>query len=487
VSDVVTIPVNLSAIAPEIILLGCAAALMLFGVFLNGITARVFCAVVTIGGFVGAMIAVAAQWDDRGHWSFAHTLRVDDFGRGAGLIVFSAGLLATLVGWGTPWMRNRAVEYHTLLLIGAGGMSLLAISNSFVTVFVALELLSICLYILVAMDVDTLSSLEGGLKYLIVGAVGAALLLYGAALVYGATGAFEFDRIAAGARGRGDDALLLGGLALVIVGLAFKANAAPLHMWTPDAYEGAPTPVTTFMSAATKVAALVVIMRVLVTAFPGQHDIWKNALAGLAIASFAIGNLAALRQTNVKRMLAYSTVGHTGFLLTAVAAGGALGARSLLFYLVVYAVTNVGAFTIVAIREREIGRPVEIRDFAGYAYTRPVLSIAMTIFMLSLAGIPPTAGFLAKLGIFSAAVQSDLTYLAVCGVIATMVALVYYLRVPLAVIDREARLPIAEARPGFAPAGLTAVLSAVAVIILFVVPGPVLDLAKTAGTSLFGG
>ena len=216
-------------------------------------------------------------------------------------------------------MRERAVEYHTLLLIGAGGMSLLAISNSFVTVFVALELLSICLYILVAMDSDELLSLEGGLKYLIVGAVGAALLLYGAAMVYGATGSFEFDRIAAGARGHGDDALLLGGMALVIAGLAFKANAAPLHMWTPDAYEGAPTPVTTFMSAATKVAALIVIMRVLVTAFPTIRHL-EERLAGLAIASFAIGNLAALRQTNVKRMLAYSTVGHTGFLLTAVAA-----------------------------------------------------------------------------------------------------------------------------------------------------------------------
>ena len=290
--------------------------------------------------------------------------------------MFSAGLLATLVAWGTPWMRERAIEYHSLLLIGAGGMSLLAISNSFVTVFVALELLSICLYILVAMDSNELLSLEGGLKYLIVGAVGAALLLYGAALVYGSTGHLEFDGIARVARGQGDDALLLGGIALVIVGLGFKANAAPLHMWTPDAYEGAPTPVTAFMSAATKVAALIVITRVLVTAFPDQSDLWKNVLAGLAIASFAVGNLAALRQTNVKRMLAYSTVGHTGFLLTAVAADSPKGAEALLFYLVVYAAMNIGAFAVVAVREREIGRPVEIRDFNGYAYSRPVLSIS---------------------------------------------------------------------------------------------------------------
>ena len=482
-----TVPVSFSGIAPEIVLIVAAASLLLFGVFLSPLAARAFATVVTLGAFVGAIIAVAVQWDDAAHYSFEHTLRVDAFGRGAGLIVFSAGLLATLVARGTPWMRERAIEYHSLLLIGAGGMSLLAISNSFVTVFVALELLSICLYILVAMDSNELLSLEGGLKYLIVGAVGAALLLYGAALVYGSTGHLEFDGIARVARGQGDDALLLGGIALVIVGLGFKANAAPLHMWTPDAYEGAPTPVTAFMSAATKVAALIVITRVLVTAFPDESDLWKNVLAGLAIASLAIGNLAALRQTNVKRMLAYSTVGHTGFLLTAVAADSPKGAEALLFYLVVYAAMNIGAFAVVAVREREIGRPVEVRDFNGYAYSRPVLSIAMIIFMLSLAGIPPTAGFLAKLAVFSAAVDSDLAYLAVCGVIATMVALVYYLRIPLAVIDRDARRPVAEPRPGYGVASLTAGVSALAVLALFLVPGPIFDMARTASTSLFGG
>jgi NADH-quinone oxidoreductase subunit N len=482
-----TVPISFSSFSPEIVLLCAAAGLLLFGVFLSPLAARAFSTVVSLGAFIGAIIAVSLQWGDAPRYAVDHTLRVDDFGRSAGLIIFAAGLLATLVAWGSPWMRDRAVEYHTLLLIGAGGMSLLAISNSFVTVFVALELLSICLYILVAMDADSLSSLEGGLKYLIVGAVGAALLLYGAALVYGTTGALEFDRIATAARGHSTDAVLLGGIALVIAGLGFKANAAPLHMWTPDAYEGAPTPVTAFMSAATKVAALIVITRVLVTAFPDQSDLWKNVLAGLAIASFAIGNLAALRQTNVKRMLAYSTVGHTGFLLTAVAADSEKGAQALLFYLVVYAAMNIGAFAIVAVREREIGRPVEISDFNGYAYTRPVLSIAMIIFMLSLAGIPPTAGFLAKLAVFSAAVDSDLTYLAVCGVIATMVALVYYLKIPLAVIDRDARRPVAEPRPGFGVASLTAGVSALAVLALFFVPGPIFDMARTAGTSLFGG
>jgi NADH-quinone oxidoreductase subunit N len=304
--------------------------------------------------------------------------------------------------------------------------------------------------------------------------------------VYGTTGQLQFDGIAAAIRlGDANDAVLLTGLALLLAGLAFKANAAPFHMWTPDAYEGAPTPITGFMSAATKIAALVIAFRVLTTAFPQEHDLWQNVLAGLAVVSFAVGNIAALRQTDVKRMLAYSTIGQTGFLLTAVAAGTPLGAQALIFYLVVYALMNLGAFGVVAIRERELERPAQIDDFRGYAYRRPVLSTAMVVFMLSLAGIPPTAGFLGKLYVFSAAAGADLVWLALAGAIATMVALVYYLRIPFAVIDREARVPVARLRPGFAAAGLVAVVAMVAVVGFFVLPNGLTQFAKDAGASLF--
>jgi NADH-quinone oxidoreductase subunit N len=483
-----TIPVSWSAIAPEIVLLGCACVLVAVAVFLPLGAARWAAAVVAAGGFVAAGAISVSQYDDSARYAFAHTLRIDALGQAGRLIVFSAGLLAVLVSWGSPWLRDRAIECYALLMTAAAGMSLLAVSNSFVTVFVALELFSLCLYVLVALDVDDLSSLEGGLKYLIVGAVGAGLLLYGSALVYGTTGAFEFDRIArAITSGGSDDPLLLTGLGLILVGLGFKANAAPFHMWTPDAYEGAPTPVTAFMSAATKAVALVTVLRVLHGAFPRETELWQTVLAGLAIASFAVGNLAALRQTNVKRMLAYSTVGHTGFLFTAVAAHSVLGTQALVYYLAVYAATNVGAFAVVAIREREVERPVEIDDFRGYAYRRPVVSIAMIVFMMSLAGIPPTAGFLGKVVVFGAAVDNGQTYLAVAGVIATMVALVYYLRVPFAMIDRDARVPIARTRAGFGAASLAATLSAAIVLFLLIVPGPLLDAAKTAGDSFFGG
>jgi NADH-quinone oxidoreductase subunit N len=481
-----TIPVSFTAIGPEIILLGTAAVLLVTAIFLPDEPARLLSAAATTAALAAATIFAAVSFHDHARAPFDHTLRIDAFGQGGRMLVFVAAILAVAISWGMGDLRERGVEYHVLLLTAASGMSLLCVANSFVTAFVALELFSLALYVLVAIESDDLRSLEGGLKYLIIGSIGAAFLLYGAALTYGASGQLEFDRIQAGlALGDRHDVLVLLGLTLVIVGLGFKANAAPFHMWTPDAYEGAPTPVTAFMSAATKVVALVFALRVLVTAFPRQSDVWQIGLAGIVIASFAVGNLGALRQANVKRMLAYSTVGHTGFLLTAVAAHSALGTRALLYYLTVYGATNLGAFGIVAVRERELGRPVEIADFAGWGYRRPVLGVAMLVCMLSLAGFPPTGGFLGKLYIFSAAVQNGQTYLAVVGVVATMVGLVYYLRVPFALYDREAPVPKATPGPGFGLAASAALAASLAALVLGIVPTPLIDLARTASSSLF--
>ena len=481
-----TIPVSFSAIGPEVILLGTAAVLLVVAIFLPDEPARRLGAAATAIALAAATIYSAAAFNDAARAPFDHTLRIDAFGEGARMLVFVAAIVAVAFSWGMGHLRERGVEYHVLLLTATAGMSLLCVSNSFVTAFVALELFSLALYVLVAIETDDLLSLEGGLKYLIIGSVGAAFLLYGAALTYGASGQLEFDRIRAGlAQGDSHDVLVLMGLAMVIVGLGFKANAAPFHMWTPDAYEGAPTPVTAFMSAATKVVALVFAVRVLVTAFPRQSDVWQIGLAGIVIASFAIGNLGALRQSNVKRMLAYSTVGHSGFLLTAVAAHSALGTRALLYYLTVYGAMNLGAFGIVAVRERELGRPVQVADFGGWGYRRPLLGIAMVVCMLSLAGFPPTGGFLGKLYIFSAAVQNGQTYLAVAGVIATMVGLVYYLRVPFALFDRDVAVPKPVAGAGHNIAAGAATAAALAVLVLGIIPSPLIDLARTASGSLF--
>jgi NADH-quinone oxidoreductase subunit N len=484
---VIQIPISFSAIAPEIILLAAASVLLVVGVFVSDAVAPRLSAPVAAAALIAATAVSATQFHDAARLPFDHTLRIDAFGQGGRMLIFLAGLLAVGVSLGMTDLRSRAVEYHALLLSACAGMSLLAVSNSLVTTFVALELFSICLYVLVAIETDDLLALEGGLKYLIVGSVGAAFLLYGSALVYGATGQLEFDRIAAALRhGDPHGVLLLAGIALVIVGLGFKANAAPFHMWTPDAYQGAPTPVTAFMSAATKVVALVIAFRLLVTAFPRQTDVWQIGIAGIVFACFIAGNLGALRQANVKRMLAYSTVAHSGFLLTAVAAHSDLGGRALLYYLTVYGAMNVGAFAIVAIRERELGRPVEIADFAGWGYRRPLLGIALVVFMLSLAGFPPTGGFVGKLYIWSAAVANGQTYLAVAGVAATVVGLVYYLRIPFALYDRDTAVPAPAAGAGYGPAAAVALVACVIVVAVGVVPSPLIDLARTASGSLFG-
>jgi NADH-quinone oxidoreductase subunit N len=481
-----SIPVSFTAIGPEIILLGTAAVLLVTMIFLPDEPARLFSAGATAVAFAAATVWAAVSFHDGARAPYDHTLRIDAFGQGGRMLVFVAAIVAVAFSWGMRDLRERGVEFHVLLLTAGAGMSLLCVANSFVTAFVALELFSLALYVLVAIEADDLHSLEGGLKYLIIGSVGAAFLLYGAAITYGASGQLEFDRIhAALATGDHHDVLVLLGLTLVLVGLGFKANAAPFHMWTPDAYEGAPTPVTAFMSAATKVVALVFALRVLVTAFPGQSDVWQIGVAGIVIASFVVGNLGALRQANVKRMLAYSTVGHSGFLLTAVAAHSALGTRALLYYLTVYGAMNLGAFGIVAVREREIGRPVEIADFAGWGYRRPLLGVCMLICMLSLAGFPPTGGFLGKLYIFSAAAQNGQAWLAVAGVVATMVGLVYYLKVPFALYDRDVAVPQATPGPAFRLTASASTLAALAALVLGIVPTPLIDLARSASSSLF--
>jgi NADH-quinone oxidoreductase subunit N len=484
---VTTVPVSWSAIAPEIVLLSCACVLLTCAIFLPARLAHPVGAAVAAGAFAAAMVAPIAQWHDAPRTAFDDTLRIDAFGNGARLLIFAAGLLAVVVAWGMPHLFDRAVEYHALLLAAAAGMSLLAVSNSLVIAFIALELFSIALYVLVAIDVDALPGLEGALKYLIVGSVGAAFLLYGSALVYGATGQFEFDLIAQSIRhGDAHGGVLLLGVAMIIVGLGFKANSAPFHMWTPDAYEGAPTPVTAFMSAATKTVALVLAFRVLVAAFGEDSAIWQDAVGALAVASFAVGNLAALRQANVKRMLAYSTIGHTGFLFTAVAVHTQAAARAMFYYLAIYSLMNIGAFALVAIRERELGRPVLIDDFRGYAYRRPLLALSMVVFMLSLAGLPPMGGFIAKITIWSSAVDGGQTYLAIVGVAATLVGLGYYLKIPFALVDRDVPIPESPYRPAFAVTSATVLATAVAVMVLGIIPGPLLDLAQTASASLIG-
>jgi NADH-quinone oxidoreductase subunit N len=353
--------------------------------------------------------------------------------------------------------------------------------------FLALEWFSIALYVMCALDYDVEGSLEAGLKYLIVGSFGSAVLLFGSALVYGATGQISFEGIAKaiGSHGLSSDSLLVVGIALLIAGLAFKMSAAPFHMWTPDVYEGAPTPVTAWMSAATKVAALVLAMRVMQTAFPHDEHLWTVAFAAIAVASLAIGNLAALVQTNVKRILAYSAVSQAGFMLIGLSAGSALGAQALMFYLIPYAAMAVGSFAIVAARERELGEPVTLENLAGFGWERPFLGVAMFVFMLGFTGLPVSGLFVGKFYVFAAAYEAGWAWLVVVGVIATLVSLYYYLSVIRAMYMRGPTLALAGGSPPrdrltHTAVGMTLVVS---VGSLFAV-APLLDIAQSAANAL---
>jgi NADH-quinone oxidoreductase subunit N len=363
-------------------------------------------------------------------------------------------------------------------------------SANLMVMFLALEWFSIALYVMCAIEYDVEGSLEAGLKYLIIGSFGSAALLFGSALVYGATGRIGFAQIAqvVGTQGLAHDSMLVLGLAMIIAGLGFKSSAAPFHMWTPDVYEGAPTTVTAFMSAATKVAAFALAFRVLQTAFPQEHYLWGWAFAGIAVASLAIGNLAALVQRNLKRMLAYSSISHAGFLLIGLSAGSALGGRALMYYLIVYAAMAFGSFAVVAARERELGEPVTLDNLAGFGWERPFLGVAMWFFLFGFAGLPLGGGFVAKFYVLSAAYQHGWTWLVIVGVVATLVSLYYYLAVVRAMYMRpsaELRLAPAGGSPPREPLLHIAVGLALAVSVgsLFAV-GPVIGLAKHAVNAL---
>jgi NADH-quinone oxidoreductase subunit N len=359
-------------------------------------------------------------------------------------------------------------------------------ANNLMTLFLGLEWFSICLYILCAVDRDRLGGLEAALKYLVIGGFGSAVLLFGSALVYGATGQLGFAAI--GAAGSAHDSLLVFGLAMIIAGLAFKASAAPFHMWTPDVYEGAPTPVTAFMAAATKTAALVVTLRLLRTAFPGDAHLWTVAVAAIAVCSLVVGNLAALVQKGVKRMLAYSSISHAGFMLIAVSANSNLGARALLYYLIPYAAMSLGSFAVVAARERELGVPVTFENMAGFGWERPLLGVSMWAFMLGFAGFPLTGGFVGKFYAFAAAYRHGWTWLVIVGVLATLVSLYYYLGLVRAMFMRRTEdlqlAPIGGSPPRDALLQSAVVACLVVTVGSFFAVQPMIDLARHAANSL---
>jgi NADH-quinone oxidoreductase subunit N len=480
--------IDWAALSPVLITLGGATVVLLVSLFLPVGVRRAFGSAIAALCFVAAGAAAIALFvaDETGRSIVSDAIRRDRLAEYAQVLIMGAGLLTVGVSYREAARDERAGEYYALLLTAASGMAFFVAANNLMTLFLGLEWFSICLYILTAIAVERLPGLEAGLKYLIVGSFGSAILLFGSALVYGATGEIGFEQIAAGTADA-ERLFVVAGLAMIVVGLAFKASAAPFHMWTPDVYEGAPTPVTAFMSAATKVAAIVVTMRVLVTAFPGEEELWTVALAVIVCISLAWGNLAAIVQTGLKRMLAYSSISHAGFLLMPVAAGNALGGRAVLYYLVPYAAMSIGAFAVVAVRERELNAPVTLDGMAGFGWERPFLGGSMALFMFGFIGLPPTGIFLGKFYAFSAVIDRGWTWLAIVGVVFTAVSVYYYAGVIRAMFMQPRELTVVAAGGSPPPDRLlvTAVAASVVVAVgSFVAADPLLDVARDAVASL---
>jgi len=375
---------------------------------------------------------------------------------------------------------QEAGEFYILVLLSALGMMLMASAGDLIIVFLGLETMSIALYVLTGFFRHRLEAGEASMKYFLMGAFASAFFLYGIALIFGATGSTNLDRIAnAVAAGAERDPMLAIGFGLLLVGFGFKISAVPFHMWAPDAYEGAPTSITAFIATGSKAAAFASLLRVLLTALRGAPLDWPMLMWGMAAITMSVGNVVALAQQNLKRMLAYSSIAHVGYMLVGVVAGGSLGNGAVLFYLLVYTFTTAGAFGAILLLERNGREAVQLADYGGLATRHPVLAVALSVFLLSLIGIPPTAGFVGKFYLFGAAVKSGYVWLAVIGVLNSAVAAYYYLRLIVFMYMREPEGAPTVMAPSFSGA-LALVVALWGVVQLGVAPGPLFDLAQAA-------
>lgn len=377
--------------------------------------------VVTLGVTIGLAVW---QWDTN-EAVVARAMAVDDLSLGLTILFCAGGIAATLMAVGSAAAEDAGHgEFHALLLSSVLGMVVLAGASDLISLFIGFELLSIPLYVLCASELRRATSLESGLKYLIVGSVGSATLVYGLAMIYGATGATSFDAIrsAIATTGFDHDVLLLTGVALAITGLAFKASVAPFHQWTPDVYEGAPTPVTAFMAVATKAAAFGVLLRLFDVALIGTSGTWMPILSVLATITIVVGNVGALGQSSLKRLLAYSSVAQAGYMLAGVVVSTSLGVAATAFYLAAYLLMNLAAFAVISARERVSGRGDDISAMNGLGEESPLLAWAMTVSMLALAGFPATVGFFGKIYLIDAAVDNGYGWLGAVIVLGSAVS-----------------------------------------------------------------
>jgi NADH-quinone oxidoreductase subunit N len=436
-------------------------------------------------GLVGAAIASALLWN-RNASSFG-VVQADNFGLFVTAVLIIVGILS--LAYSGPTVEREHLppgEYYALMLFAIAGMMLMATASDLLVIFLALEVLSLAVYVLTGIRRDSPLGTEAALKYFLLGAFSSAFFLYGIAFTYGVTGSTRLDRVGSliAAQALAPTPMQLLALGLLLVGFAFKVSAVPFHMWTPDVYEAAPPAVTGFMSTGVKAAAFAAFARVFLSAFEPLKAHWGPVLWAVAAATMIVGSVVGVVQSSVKRMLAYSSIAHGGYLLVALLAGNDIGKSAVLFYLLAYAVTNLGAFGVIAMLDNADRPNDRVQDYAGLWNEQPALAALMTIFLLSLGGFPPLAGFIAKWYVFSAAIKAGYTWLAILGVLTSVVAVFFYLRIIVMMYmtptDRPAQFP---AVPKIA--GVALVVSAVLVFYLGILPTRVLDWAAASISTIF--
>jgi NADH-quinone oxidoreductase subunit N len=472
--------VDMLLIAPEMIVAGFGLLVLLVGVFSPRQGGKSHLGIISLIGIALAFCYTVPQIGS-GRTGFGGMFTSDGYALFFKIIFFIVSFLTVLISMGFTRREGiEAGEYYALVLFATLGMMLMAAGTHLMTIFLGLETMSISIYILAGMLRDDRKSVESALKYFLLGAFATGFLLYGIAFLYGSTGSLTLKDIGAYIASNKQlmrSPMLLMSLAFLTIGFGFKIASVPFHMWTPDVYEGAPTTITAFMATGVKAAGFAALVRVFFSALPSLLPDWTTVMWVLAVATMTVGNLVAISQSNIKRMLAYSSIAHAGYLLIAIVAGNASGISGVLFYLMSYAFMNLGAFTCVILLGKKGEENTLITDYSGIGFKYPALAAAMTIFLLSMAGIPPLGGFMAKFYVFSAAVQSNLYWLVVIGVLNSAVSVYYYLRVTVLMYFREPEREITGLQFSF-PSCVALALAVIGTLYMGLFPANVLSFAQ---------
>ncbi len=468
---------SLAPALPEIVLVLGAMLLLMVGAYRENSTQ-----VVNLGAIMLLIVAAFIVARVPGGTILNGSFIVDDFARFLKILTYIGSAVAIVMSLNyMAAEKEEKFEFSVLILLSTTGMGMLISAGDLIALYLGLELMSLALYVVAASSRDSVRSTEAGLKYFVLGALSSGMLLYGCSLIYGFTGNVSFAGIAK-ASGEGAGIGLIFGLVFLFAGFCFKVSAVPFHMWTPDVYEGAPTPVTAFFAAAPKIAAMAIFARATISAFPNITLQWQQIVVFVSIASMVLGAFAAIGQTNIKRLMAYSSIGHMGFALVGLAAGTAEGIQGVLVYLAIYLAMTVGTFAVILTMRRDGGMVENISDLSGLARTNPALAFFLALLLFSLAGIPPLAGFFAKYYVFLGAVKAGMFTLAVIGVLISVIGAYYYLMIVKTIY-------FDEPAPGFKPmpGELRAVLGVAGLfnLLFFVYPAPLINAATAAAKSLF--